>query len=304
MAATFDNPFDPDDVALDAQIARPTAHVSLPGFFDVPCRLDTGDRERVRPAGPACWRFRFTPTVAGKYQAVVRVRDRSGQAACPPVSFEAVPSKRPGFVRVAPASPLYFQFDNGRSYFPVGENVCWAGRPQAGRRLHGLVPRLGGPRRQLGPAVAGHHGERPGVDRVAHAQGRTRPLPRLGTLLDRELLATGPGGPPGGRDRHPLDVLYRHVRRDQAGRRLFQCQPVGQQSLQRGQRRPVRQPKDFFTSPAARKLYQRRLRYILARWGYSPHVFAWEFWNEYQRRPSGSRRWPPFSSSTTPTGTW
>lgn len=127
VAATFDNPFDPDDVALDAQIHTPDGRrLTVPGFFDVPCRLETGERERVRPSGPACWRFRFTPTLPGKYRAEVRVRDRSGQAACRPLGFEAVASQRPGFVRVAKTSPLYFQFDNGRSCFPVGENVCWA----------------------------------------------------------------------------------------------------------------------------------------------------------------------------------
>ena len=33
---------------------------------------------------------------------------------------------------------------------------------------------------------------------------------------------------------------------------------------------PCRRPADFWTSPEARKLYQRRLRYLIARWGSSP----------------------------------
>ena len=38
--------------------------------------------------------------------------------------------------------------------------------------------------------------------------------------------------------------------------------------------------KEFFTDPVAKKFYKHRLRYMVARWGYSPNLAAWEFWNE------------------------
>ncbi len=43
---------------------------------------------------------------------------------------------------------------------------------------------------------------------------------------------------------------------------------------------PCAQPMDFFTNAEARRLFQQRLRYLVARWGYDPTVLAWEFWNE------------------------
>jgi hypothetical protein len=43
---------------------------------------------------------------------------------------------------------------------------------------------------------------------------------------------------------------------------------------------PCARPADFWTSPEARKLYKRRLRYVIARWASDPNLFAWEFWNE------------------------
>jgi len=39
-------------------------------------------------------------------------------------------------------------------------------------------------------------------------------------------------------------------------------------------------PKDFFTDPLARKLTRDKYRYIVARWGYSSSVLAWELFNE------------------------
>jgi hypothetical protein len=43
---------------------------------------------------------------------------------------------------------------------------------------------------------------------------------------------------------------------------------------------PCSSPGDFFTDPEAKRLFEQRLRYIVARWGSSPSVLAWEFWNE------------------------
>jgi len=39
---------------------------------------------------------------------------------------------------------------------------------------------------------------------------------------------------------------------------------------------PVGQPALFFSNETARNLFKRRLRYVMARWGYSPAVFSWE----------------------------
>ncbi len=39
-------------------------------------------------------------------------------------------------------------------------------------------------------------------------------------------------------------------------------------------------PADFFTSEKARQLTRQKYRYIVARWGYSPAIMAWELFNE------------------------
>jgi len=43
---------------------------------------------------------------------------------------------------------------------------------------------------------------------------------------------------------------------------------------------PCERPWDFFTDSRAKHLYKKRLRYIISRWGYSPNILAFEFWNE------------------------
>ena len=43
---------------------------------------------------------------------------------------------------------------------------------------------------------------------------------------------------------------------------------------------PCQTQNEFFTSEAAKRLYEKRLRYIVARWSAFPNLLAWEFFNE------------------------
>ncbi|MGQ9779854.1 MAG: hypothetical protein ACUVRM_08270 [Bacillota bacterium] len=42
----------------------------------------------------------------------------------------------------------------------------------------------------------------------------------------------------------------------------------------------LEEPAEFLTDPRAKDLFRRKLRYIVARWGYSPNLFSWEWFNE------------------------
>ena len=51
-------------------------------------------------------------------------------------------------------------------------------------------------------------------------------------------------------------------------------------------------PDAFFTDARARELTKRKLRYLVARTGYSPHIMAWELWNEVQFSAAGQdKKW-------------
>jgi hypothetical protein len=43
---------------------------------------------------------------------------------------------------------------------------------------------------------------------------------------------------------------------------------------------PCENQADFFTNEDAKKIYKNKLRYIVARWGYSTNIACWEFFNE------------------------
>lgn len=76
---------------------------------------------------------------------------------------------------------------------------------------------------------------------------------------------------------------------------------------------PLNDPGEFATNPEAKKFWERRLRYIVARWGGETNQFSWEWWNEVNFTPLGGevltqwikwsdsilKRWDPYQTLTT-----
>ena len=78
LAASFDNPFDFEDVALDAEFVRPDGTIDrVPGYFDQPARRTVDGA--FAGLGEPLWRVRYIPLVAGVHRYRVTARDRSGR---------------------------------------------------------------------------------------------------------------------------------------------------------------------------------------------------------------------------------
>lgn len=59
-------------------------------------------------------------------------------------------------------------------------------------------------------------------------------------------------------------------------------------------------PIDFVTDTTAKEFFKQRLRYIAARWAYSPNLFAWEWWNEVNWTGIGDQTLGPWIEEMTP----
>ena len=56
-------------------------------------------------------------------------------------------------------------------------------------------------------------------------------------------------------------------------------------------------PEEFFTNEQAKSLTKRKLRYAVARWGYSPSILAWELFNEVQFTDAARQKmWPEIAA--------
>jgi len=222
------------------------------------------------PTGEKGWRVRFTPVEVGTYRCSVTAVAGSEVARSEETSFRVIRSKHPGFVRVSEDDPHYFVFDNGEPFFPIGHDVPWGLNDALVQfpkmRAHGenctyFI---------MSPWDTSIEWKKFGeYDQVAAARldGYVRCAEENGIRFKLSF------------DIH--DALRKS--------RLW-----GENPYNAANGGPCREVNDFYTSPEAYAAYTKRLRYILARWGYSPNIMAWEGFAENDgptQLPDGSEGW-------------
>ncbi len=265
---TYANPFDPDEIAVDAALTGPKGQVMrLPGFWfqDFRRGANADGSETLTPQGSPEWRVRFCPPAPGRWRLAVTARDSTGTGTTPALTFMVQPSKVPGFVRRAPGSDRYLEYDSGASFFPIGENVCWAGR-RGLADYETWFPHLsaaGGNYARLWMANRPLEHGKNGLGRydLAAAWYFDRVLGLAARYGIRCMMALGTYG------------------EFTTGGYFNEGQwPVNPYNKINGG--PAATPADFWTDAQARASYRRRLRYLVARYGPETSLAFWEFWNE------------------------
>ncbi len=288
LTATYRNPYDPDDILVQARFDAPGGgRVTVPGFYYEPYEPVCGQTVLAggvsyRPAGAACWKVRFAPRRVGEYRCVVSARGRAGgRVESAPIAFRVKPSPAPGFVRVSRRAPRYFEFENGTLFYPSGANVAWTHERSRGKPFACYEYYF----RKL--AAAGGNATRVWICHWSWLEWTPKPAPpestftgyagagcynqKVAAAFDRIFALA---------ERYHLKVvlctddnneLFTHRR----GYGNWEWHPYNTRNGG-----PCRTPAEFWTNAKARRLYKRRLYYINARWGYSTSFWCWNFWND------------------------
>ncbi|MBN2452132.1 MAG: DUF5060 domain-containing protein, partial [Lentisphaeria bacterium] len=271
VSGTWDNPFDPEQVALDAEVTDPAGlALTVPGFFwqDYEAVPPGPAAHALVPKGDSGWRIRFTPVHPGPHRLVPVLRNGGRTIRGPEATFECTrETAGHGFIRRAETNPLYFRHDDGAPFFAVGANVALIHGDGLGATfdVYGRFAAAGVNlirtwwcygASDLGSWRTGAPGEMFGGLRLDNAW-------RIDRLVDEA-------------DRLGLHLMccletQQNLRRDKTWQQFTYNRVNGG---------PVDEPREFFTDETARKAFRDRLRYVVARWGYSPRVFSWQFWNE------------------------
>ena len=255
LGRAHENPFDPDQVAVDARFTGPGGRqLTVPAFW-----MDAGDAK--------AFRVRFAPPVAGAWTMSVTAVDAQGTTATEPVAFVAERASTRGFVRRSTRNPRYFQFDNGDPYFLIGLNIAW-GERRSFDSYKRWIPKL---------AAAGGNFARiwmsdPSVMTETREAGLGRYDQAACEFYDRLLALAEDNGV------YCMVTFnnYRDLReRDEWGPCPWPLLPYASQNGG-----PATRPADFINDPRCQKLYRQRLRYIAARYGAYSSVMCWEFFNE------------------------
>ena len=268
------NPFDPDQISIDATFSSPTGKTQKIAAFwmqDFTRTKGENDKEILSDKGAGQWHLRWTPTEIGTHRIAIEIA-RAGKAAqrmASTCSVKLATESARGFARVG-ASKRYFRTDNGAPLPLIGENLCW---PDVNRGTYDYdkwLPAMQNARMNYGRLWMWHNSfaaEFFGNERLNYNQ---KHLWQLDYTLD-EANARG---------------IYMMLCLDYHG--IFQTDPDmwggnafwNEHAYQKKNGGPCDVPNDFFTMPAAQELYRKRLRYLVARFGADTNVLSWQFFNE------------------------
>ena len=111
--ATYSNPYDPDEIDMQAVFTSPSDSVwIINGFYD-----DYSNRNQ--------WKVRFSPNETGTWQYFLQVTDKNGSGESDVQNFEAVSSDHNGWLRISDDNSKYFEYDNGTNFYGVGVYYPW-----------------------------------------------------------------------------------------------------------------------------------------------------------------------------------
>jgi hypothetical protein len=260
------NPFDPDEIEIDAEFFSPTGRrLRVPAFVtqDYERQLVDG-REELLPLGDLVWKVRFTPDEEGDWtwSWVARMPDDEEAGGEGRFTVAAAEIGSRGFVRVA-EDGRSLRFDDGTPWLGVGENLSW----YDGRGTYAYDTWMA--------RIAAEGGNYIRVWMPSWAFSLETTLGDYRDRLDRAW---------------QLDHVF-ELARLHGIQVMLSIQNHGPFSLTFNSEwegnpynatngGPLVLPEAFFTDDTARELFRRRLRYIVGRWAHSPELFALELWNE------------------------
>ncbi len=298
LTRTYDNPYDPDQIDVQAQFTSPSGKIlDLPAFWFQDYQVAPGTErwEQYTPSGTPRWRLRYLPLEEGRHTFRLTAKDNSGNVEnAGPFEFDVTGSPSPGPVGRHSASQHLLQYASGMPYIPFGHNLSFEdGNPDLNGTAYyrSFLPLF---------AASGENWTRFWMTDFSRTtlewgsghfsgfyQGVGRYSQRAAWRVDRFMdisLANG--------------VQVQLVLNDHGqfsswvNQRWNSANPANSSNAYNslsGGPVPDANPEQFFSNSAARALFRRRLRYLIARWSAYPNLLAWELFNEVQFAGSPSK---------------
>jgi len=304
LSETFANPFDPESADIVGHFTAPSGRKSsVPAFFygEYERHLVDGS-EVLTPKGQPCWKIRFTPTEdrtpkpdnpkefipIGRYAYSVTVNGRE-LPAITDQTFVCIPSDKRGFVRRSKGDGRYFELSTGQFFYPIGMNLR---SPSDNRKPYATDYPL--------PEGKGTYIYDEYYKKLADAGMNWARIWQCPWWCGLEWTRKWPGYQ--GLGRYNMENAWRfdYVLEQAAARGIYVQACLtnhGQITIEKnidrqwdtnplnadlGEGGPLNRAAEFYTNDQARKYFRQRLRYIVARWGYSPHLMAWALFSEME----------------------
>jgi len=265
LEALYSNPFDYGQMSLQAQFISPGGGIyNVDGFYFQSYNIQGNGSLFID--GPSEWKVRFAPHKIGVWSVQLYLSDFFSSAESELYSFECISSDNPGFIRSN--HPRYLEYDNGDQYFAIGENMGWY-------------------------SGSGTNDYELWMNNLSAADGNFIRVWMCSWATAIEWDNTGLGNYTNRMSRaYQLDWIIEHAEDtgiyimlalNNHGQVSTNVNPEWQNNpYNAANGGPCNNTWDFFTNELARSYYERRMRYIIARWGYSTNILTWEHFNEVE----------------------
>ena len=260
ISAPYSNPFDQQNISLDMVITSPSGKPLV-----LPCYFNKGD------PGASAWKARFAAQETGTYSYYFSLKAKGLNEESTKAKFIVLPSAKAGFLH---KNDLWtFKFDNGELFRGIGENVAWESRSFENDKYtyDHLLPTLSKNGANFFRTWMCYWNmplewkKVRSTKRYINSEEYFNPgaVKRMDELVN---LTDSLG-------------LYFMLTLDWHGHLMeeggWKNSPYNQ--INGG---PAKTPTEFFSLTSAKQKYKNKLRYVIARWGYSTNIAAIEFFNE------------------------
>lgn len=274
------NPFDPDQISVEAVFTNGTINDTVYGFYYEEYERDPATIVATFGNCPNAkwkkiptddrWRVRYTPYVAGEWSVSIRVFVAPKNVfTVDPMLFTVTSSERSGFLTIGKDKRHFIESNQRKSFFCLGQDIGW---PDGPRMRGGINPDF--------PAMV-NGGYMDVQDWVANLGSNGGNMIRVVNVPWSYELEWDTVGVYNTAHAWELDSLFAVCEKSRV--KVLFCLEHGTYTLpawyeehMTWEKHPyhkyipgIKMPEDFLTDSTARKMYRNKLRYFLARWGYS-----------------------------------
>lgn len=267
LAGKYANVYDPGEVSVDALVTLPDQkQLIVPCFYYIKGAYLNGS---WRPDSTVqYWALRFSSPLPGAHKVTLRLTDKAGTTTSAENSLTLIQGTERGYIVPDAQNRQYYRHTTGEPYYPLGINVGW-------NTIENYTQIMGN--LSAGGANLMRYWQVP-FNRQAlewRNDGYTYGLGRYSAAAaayNDSLFTLGEQ-----KNLNLQVVLFQHGMFSENVNSNWSDNPYN-----RANGGMLTRAEEYFYNAEAKALTKKLLRYVVARWGYSNQIFAWELFNEVQ----------------------